>query len=200
MTTAIAPGDLARLLTTELCVTAQELAESLDAMDEAGRMQFLEGLGKDEMIDLFERLAVLPAAPTDFLASPPGATLVCEGINSLPLFRRFQKRFISLGEGKDPVGYNHQLMAWLTGPGYFCVKASKDKAGEALFDYTAIPERAPDGWPPLQPNDQGVSALVYGGMIDVMRRVSRDLFVGAAFKQGRRTGDYFVLCRVAYRP
>ncbi len=196
--TVIPSGDLARLITTELSATGAELGAALDAMDEAGRLAFLDSLGKDEIVDLFERLALRPAAPADFVSPTPGATLICEGINSLPLFRRFQKRFAALADGQDPLGYNHQPLAWLTGPGYFKVSASKDRAGEVLFDYTALPERAPSGWPPIQPNDQGFSALVYAGMVDVMRRISRDLFVGAAYKQGRRSGDYFVLCRTGW--
>lgn len=192
------PLDLAAvIIATDL--TPAVVGEALDSLDDAGRLVFLTALDRQAILALFHRQAGRPCEPADFLPSNPAATLVCEGINSLPFFRRFQKRFASGGDGKPPVGYNHQPMAWLTGPGYFLVKPSQQKAGEALFDYTTVPDKAPAGWPEVRPNDSGVSSLVYGGMIDVMRRVSRDLFVGEAWKHGKPSGDYFVLLRTAGR-
>ncbi len=188
------PQDLAMVLTaTDL--TAETVSRALDDMDPAGRLVFLESLGRAEIVALFQRHARLPCAPADFLPTDGKPMQICEGINSLPMFRRFQKRFAPGAEGKPPVGYNHQAMAWLTGPGYFVVTPSKEKPEEALLDYTQAPGTAPSGWPEFRPNDGGISALVYGGMIDVMRRVSRDVFVGEAWKKGRPSGDYFVLLR-----
>jgi len=32
-------------------------------------------------------------------------------------------------------------------------------------------------------------------MVDYMRRVARDVFIGSAHRGGKETGNYFVLCR-----
>ena len=33
------------------------------------------------------------------------------------------------------------------------------------------------------------------GMVDYVRRVARDVFVGSAHRGGKETGNYFLLCR-----
>lgn len=128
--------------------------------------------------------------------TPPLQEVIFEGKNSLPLFTRFQKRFCRAPatgqEGSRLWGYNHQTLAWLTGPGYFIVR--DDERGAAL-DYREVPTRHPDGWPNVQPNDRGVPRFVYGNMVDYMRRVSRDVFIGSAYRDDKERGNYFVLCR-----
>jgi hypothetical protein len=47
----------------------------------------------------------------------------------------------------------------------------------------------------VKANDAGLSRFVYGGMIDKVRRVSEDAVIGAAFRGGKQTGDYFMLVR-----
>ncbi len=48
---------------------------------------------------------------------PPGTegVLIYEGRNSLAAFSRFQKRFVR--KGGLVLGYNHQSMSFVTGPG-----------------------------------------------------------------------------------
>ena len=47
----------------------------------------------------------------------------------------------------------------------------------------------------MQPNDRGFSRFVYRGMVDYMRRVARDVFIGSAHRGGKELGNYFVLSR-----
>jgi alkanesulfonate monooxygenase SsuD/methylene tetrahydromethanopterin reductase-like flavin-dependent oxidoreductase (luciferase family) len=54
---------------------------------------------------------------------------------------------------------------------------------------------APEVFPPLVPNERGVSRFVYGYTTDRMRRVSRECTIGAAEKDGKRIGAYFILTR-----
>ena len=117
------------------------------------------------------------------------------GRNSLPLFSSFEKRFYRLGTHAAVGGANFQSTSFATGPGYF-VAAPNAERSEIVIDYNQIPELAPEGWPPLSDNDHGLGRLVYGGMIDTLRKVSEHVCIGAAQKQGKPPSAFFVLCRV----
>ena len=67
--------------------------------------------------------------------------------------------------------------------------------GELHVDYYSTPPEALEGAPKLAPNDRGVSAAVYGHMIDVLRGVSQHVSIGRAVKKGKDTPNYFLLCR-----
>ncbi len=126
--------------------------------------------------------------------APPLHEVIFHGKNSLPAFTLFQKRFCRPPRGGDALwGYNHQALAWLTGPGYFVVHQEGSR-GSAI-DYRVVPPEHPPGWPEVKPNDRGLSRFVYGGMVDYMRRVARDVFIGSAHRAGKETGNYFVLSR-----
>ena len=79
-------------------------------------------------------------------------------------------------------GYNHQTLGWLTGPGHFTLSQDGD---EVLFDYTVEPTTPVDAFPPLKSNTSGLSTLVYGHMVDRVRRVSTHTVIGKAFKKGK---------------
>jgi hypothetical protein len=137
------------------------------------------------------RVTLADLVPTD---ASPLAEVIYEGKNSLLAFTTFQKRFCRPPAGGDQLwGYNHQTLAWLTGPGYFVVHDDPRGAG---LDYRAVPPTKPPAWPAIRTNDQGVARLVYGNMVDYMRRVSRDVFIGRAVRGGKETSNYFILCRV----
>ena len=77
--------------------------------------------------------------------------------NSLPAFTLFQKRFCrppGAAPSTELWGYNHQTLAWLTGPGYFVVHDSARGAG---IDYREVPSEHPDGWPEIHGNDRGIA-------------------------------------------
>jgi hypothetical protein len=128
--------------------------------------------------------------------APPLREVIFHGKNSLPAFTRFQKRFCrpprEHADG-ELWGYNHQALAWLTGPGYFVVH--EEPARGAAIDYRAVPPQGCPTWPPVRPNDAGLSRFVFNGMVDYLRRVSHDVFIGSAFRHDREMGSYFVLCR-----
>jgi hypothetical protein len=135
----------------------------------------------------------------DFLPAsmPSDTTVIFEGRNSLPMFSRFQKRFARLESGQV-VGYNHQTMAPITGPGFFVVKPPADDAdvpGELYFDYTAEPNGVPSGWPSYKANASGLSSLVYANMKDYMREVAPLTYVGEAYKLGKKQNAWFILTR-----
>ena len=119
------------------------------------------------------------------------------GVNTLPAFRHFEKRFTRAPGNPDEIwGYNHQTFAWLTGPGSFVVHEKVFDNEDALFiDYRSIPEGTVAGWPAPKSNDKGIAKLVYGGMQDYMRKVSDRVSVGRAFTHGKDRGESFMLVR-----
>lgn len=180
----------------------QALAAFLDGLDTAGRVREVRALSRKALGELYERCkSAPPATLEEFLPSsvPTGQAVHFAGLNNLPLFRIFEKRFVRTESGAI-IGYNHQTMAPVTGPGYFTVvMGAPPLQGEVLIDYTKLPspnEKLPEGWPAIKPNDRGLSNFVYKGMQDYMRRVSRDVFIGHATRNGESMPNYFVLARM----
>ncbi|MDP6931336.1 MAG: hypothetical protein QGG40_00400 [Myxococcota bacterium] len=169
---------------------------ALDAADHPQRLNWMRGLGKREQKALYALADAPPSRLTlevEFFHGAPGEVVIHHGQNSLPLFSSFQKRVcLHGGEAPVPQGYNHQTMAWLTGPGHFIVRYDGD---DVVFDYTVLPEDRPEAFPPLRDNLAGVSRFVYGNMIDRMRRVSDHCTIGIALREERPTGDLFMLLR-----
>jgi hypothetical protein len=118
------------------------------------------------------------------------------GINTLPVSRFFEKRFVKApGNPGELWGYNHQPLAWFTGPGSFVVHEAGSE-GEALFiDYRSFPSGNIEGWPVAKSNGSGIAKLIYGGMQDYMRRVSARVSVGRAFVGGKDRKASFMLVR-----
>jgi hypothetical protein len=113
-----------------------------------------------------------------------------EGINSLPLYRRFAKVFYRTGDGRI-AGYNDSSASWLSGPGYYILN---EDAQKGLFvDYTQLPADKPAGWPAIVSNDKGMSQFIYGNMHDYLRRVYDKILIGRAYKFGKETPNYFTL-------
>src|SRR5262249_54155418 len=146
---------------------------------------------------LFEAAAEVtkkhPLKVEDFV--PAGAASMATvrhyGRNSLPLFSIFEKRFCrpaeapaSAGGRKTLFGSNHQSMAWVTGPGHMVAYEAAD-GGEVWVDYRELPASVPEGWPAVRSNDRGISKLVYGNMVDHMRRVSAHVTIGQAWRHGK---------------
>ena len=125
-------------------------------------------------------------------------TVILEGRNSLPMFSRFQKRFYRTEPGGLIVGYNHQTMSFVTGPGYFVVQGPEGTGPhptEPFFDYTVAATTQPEGWPAIKPNDRGLSRAVYANMKDYCRRVARGVLVGKAYKLGVSQDAFFTLTK-----
>ena len=183
-----------------------EIARLLDAMTHPERVGAVRALGRAEQRRLYEAvegfaaLRLVHLVPADRRALE---TVRHFGRNTLPAFTLFEKRF-ARPTGADPerpdrlYGYNHSpypVVPLLTGPGYFV--ARENDRGEVLVDYRLLPEERPPGWPPIRRNDRGTPRLVFGFMVDTVRRVSEHVSIGSAARRGRDLDSYFVLCREA---
>ena len=179
-----------------------ELGAFLDGLGHADRVAAIRATTRTDQRRLY---AGVEGASSLSLADlvPPGvadrATVRHYGKNTLPAFRNFEKRFCR-ESGQDPaapqelVGFNFQTMSPLTGPGYFLARNDLER-GEVAIDYTQVPAAAPPGWPAVRSNERGVSRLVYGFMIDTLRRVSEHVTIGSAARNGKDLGSWFILCR-----
>jgi hypothetical protein len=172
----------------------------LDALAPAERVEAISSLGGPTLQRrLYVATQDAPRVTLDDLVpatAPPLREIIFHGKNSLPAFTRFQKRLCRppTAHALDQLwGYNHQSFAWATGPGYFIVREDTD-AGVAL-DYREIPPDHPQGWPPVRANDRGLSRFVYMNLVDYLRRVSQDVFIGSAYRRGQELGNYFVISR-----
>jgi len=179
-----------------------EIKTFLDGLASGDRIRAVRGLGRPEQRRLYEAAAGVAAVRLAELVAPSTPDLVPVrhyGRNTLPLFTLFEKRF-ARPRGEDPaapkrlIGFNFQPMATFTGPGYF-VAYEDLMHREVLIDYREVPTQAPDGWPPLRGNDRGLARLVYGNMVDTLRRVSEHVTIGSAARGGKDLGSWFVLCR-----
>jgi len=178
------------------------IARFLDDLGHEERVEAVRALGRAEQRRLYQ--AVDGFAPVRLVDLVPSS---CDelrqvrhyGRNTLPLFTIFEKRFCR-PSGGDPelpaelYGYNFQSLAPLTGPGYF-VAVEDPERPEVLVDYRRVPDRRPETWPEVKPNDRGLSRFVYGYMVDTLRRVSEHVTVGSAARNGKDLGSWFVLCR-----
>jgi hypothetical protein len=180
--------------------SAAELASHLDGLAPDDRVEQVIAVKGRALARLWELVAgTAPLTLDEMLPPAEKGTRIYEGRNSLPAFTRFQKRMTRLSSGQI-IGYNHQVAAPVTGPGYFVVKAppeSGEHQGELYFDYaefdTAAPSEAPEGWPPFKPNEAGLSALVYAHMQDYCRRVARGVLIGKAYKNEVSQNAWFTL-------
>lgn len=168
-----------------------ELAAQLDNLSHAERLAWAYTLDEHEQKRLFE-LAADSSLSVDDLVADDGSVAIFPGRNGLPAFNRFQKRFARLGD--EVVGYNHNdqiggplnfLVRRLIGPGHFTAYDGPDADG-VWIDYRRVPSRRHPEFPDLIDNERGIRALVYGNMVDVLRRVSDHVAIGDAFKDRSR--------------
>lgn len=194
----------------------------LDGLDPAARWGEVRELDRARQRTLYEKAA--HAAPIDFAhfvgSAPPRREVIHDGVNTLPLprpLRRFQKRFCrpdaagpSAGPGRGGAGGDARLFGYnegptrrVIGPGFFVAIPTAGRPGwtargAVVVDYFQVPDGAvADGWPRVVDNDHRLQRFVYRHTRDFMRRVSREVSIGAAFKGERPLDHYFVLHRRA---
>ena len=181
----------------------------LDALDDDTRRREARGLDRAHQRLLYEKAA--HAAPIDLAHFVGDARereeVIHDGVNTLPLpppLRRFQKRFCRPGHGDARLfGYNEGPTRRVIGPGYFVAIPTAGRPhwtarGPVVIDYFQVPDaEVADGWPRVVDNGHGLQRLVYDRTRDFMRRVSRHVSIGAAYKRERPLDHYFVLCRRA---
>jgi hypothetical protein len=178
-------------------IDAAGLETALKTLSPGQKLAWIRSLGRARQRELFDACAGRAMTIADIV--PEGFStlteVICEGRNTLPAFRLFQKRFCRPeGQGGVLHGYNHQTMSPVTGPGYF-VALDDAGTGEVVIDYRRLPDSKAAGWPQIIPNENRLGILVYSGMVDRLRRVSDDIFIGRAFKGDRPMSAWFILYR-----
>lgn len=166
------------------------ITAALDALSHDQRVNWMRGLGRRELRALYELASQGEPLTVAHFTRGEGEVVIHHGQNSLPAFTVFQKRIVSRGGVVQ--GFNFQSMSAVTGPGHFTVHQDGD---EVLFDYIQVPADAPAEFPAVKPNDQGLSRLVYGGMIDRNRRVSTHCVIGSAYRGEKAQGAWYMLTR-----
>ena len=182
---------------------ARRVAAALDAMPLSEQIAALSELGgRRAQRSLWEAAGCNPPISTADLVPrgrPPMDPVVFHGRNSLPAFTRFKKICVRppAGTPGDVLwGYNETPIRPMIGPGYYVVHDTPGTHyGASAFDYTQLPASHPPSWPEIRPNERGLSRFIYNGTVDYMRRVARDVFIGAATRGGNELGSYFVLVR-----
>lgn len=180
------------------------IGELLHDLGPDGRADAVLGLGKRHQRALYAIAGQgWPLKADDFASGPPDTEVVFSGRNTLPVFRRFQKRFARHADG-TVYGYNEGVTRRLIGPGYFVCRPCEGEVEQAraawVVDYFRVPEPpVPFGWPRVRPNWLGLQVLVYHHTRDYMRRVAPGVLIGSATKTvlGREFAldSYFVLIR-----
>ena len=174
------------------------LSQVLDELGHPGRVWATQAWGRGLQARLYEAAKGFRKVTLDDYVPPatlPLVEVIHHGKNTLPLHTHFQKRFCKpKAEEAVLVGYNHQSLSGLTGPGYFVTHAATDE-GEVDIDYTILPTEKPDAWPPILPNSAKLGRFVYDGMIDVMRGISSHVSIGRARKKKGWMDAWFVLVR-----
>ena len=188
-------GQTLKALIGDRSISAQQLADQLDALSHDARVAALHTLSRSDQRALYDKVAGFKPIDLEFFVAKsvaPFTPVRHHGWNSLPAFRLFEKRFYRYGSADEIAGANFQTLSPITGPGYFCCRVD---GNEVLIDYNLLPSTAPGGWPAITPNTRFPSALVYGRMIDRMRYVSRHVSIGSATRDGKALGSWFTLCR-----
>ena len=180
--------------------TIEEIEQYLDSLDSETRVIESRAVGPAEQRRLWRlargrRVTLEDIVPAD---CGPLEPVRHYGRNTLPLFKTFEKRFCRPSDDTQEVlwGYNEGVARKAVGPGYFVTRTTEgDSRGEVVIDYYQVPPEKPAEWPSIQSNDRFPSALVYGQMHDYLRRVSRHVTIGRAYKKDRETPNCFTLCR-----
>jgi hypothetical protein len=189
------------------------VAAYLENLPHAERVAQSRTLRRDEQRKLYEKAkAAAPLTLDDFAPPAKGARtqVIHHGRNTLPLpgnLRNFQKRMsrpatAANGNGATRLfGYNASPFESTVGPGFFLAvptagRPEWEARGAIVVDYFQIPDGpVPDGWPKVIPNTQGLQRFVYNRTRDFMRRVSKHVTIGAAYKEEKALDHYFVLVR-----
>ncbi len=199
--------DLGSLVSRESAAIA-EIAAALDAESPAARLEVVLALDRGAQRALFRKAAAsLPLSLEDFV--PPERRVLepvrHRGRNTLPLPGR-HKLFVKCFCRPDDksvrlFGYNDAPSQSLVGPGYFVAvptapNAEWEARGAVVVDYFQVPDgKVADRWPPVVPNTQGLQRFVYHRTRDFMRRVAKNVTIGAAYRGEKALDHYFVLVR-----
>jgi hypothetical protein len=175
----------------------REIVSSLDGLGDDDRIKTVVSLGRRQLSALYEMASGNPPLQlTDLVPAqvPPDTEVIHEGKNSLGVFTRFQKRFYRpAGNTTELWGYNEQSFRGFTGPGYFV--AHYTPRGELVVDYRVLPPDKLAAWPTIIPNSARLSRFIYNGTVDYLRRVSRNVVIGRAYRREKPMNAWFALVR-----
>jgi hypothetical protein len=198
--------DLKSLL-SEASIGIHEIGDAIDAASPTDRIDAVFALDRDGQRTLFRKAeAATPLTLDDFVPADrgPRTPVRHRGRNTLPFPARhklFNKCFCRPDDESTRLfGYNDAPSQSWVGPGYFVaeptVPADWQARGAIVVDYFRIPDGpVADGWPAIVPNSRGLQRFVYDRTRDFMRRVSRFVTIGAAFRVEKPLDHYFVLVR-----
>ena len=178
-------------------LTLAQVAAHLDALDPEERVRQVSDLRGAKMQRRLWALAADGAPMTlDQLIAPGKSEGRWVGRNSMPMFTDVDKRVVRMDGAY--IGWNaiKGINLWFAGPGYFTMLPAPGRPKEIVVDYTRLPTKAPEGWPPIVPNDKGTHTLVYGNLNDFCRRVSDGVFIGGAERKGKFLDIYFTVARL----
>lgn len=176
------------------------VAAALDGADDAARVTAVRSLSGKQQAALWDACEGRAVQLADLVpeGKPAAEEVIHAGKNSLPVFSHFEKRFARTTERDDVLyGYNEGATRPLIGPGCFVARWD-DEMGSACVDYYQVPPDGaalPTGWPAVKPNTSGLQILVYANMVDHLRKVSDHVSIGRAWRKGKVTNNYFLLCR-----
>jgi hypothetical protein len=179
----------------------ERITQALDRMDPASRLATVLSIKPKEQALLWELCKDRAIDADHFVPSgtEPMKQVIHHGRNSLPAYNFFQKRFcLADDDTGDLYGYNFQSLTWATGPGYYVSHGTEDETdppGTYVIDYTRIPPKKLQDWPPIMPNEAKLGRFVYAHMKDYMRGVSEHVSIGRAHKRGKAMNAWFILCR-----
>jgi len=197
------PDATLKELVTRPLPDAAEIAAFLDGLPLADRISAVRGLNGTTLQGALwhavvgrARVTTGEMVPRDYPALRP---VIFHGKNSLPAFTEFQKICFRPDGSPDPAvawGYNETKIRTWIGAGYYVLHDTPEAAlGGAAFDYTQLPQKTLPAWPELRTNNAGISRFIYGNMLDYMRRVAGEVFIGSAVRSGREMNSYFVVVR-----
>lgn len=177
------------------------ITEALDAADHDTRVAWVRSLNGKQLYRLFDLAREGGPVTVEDLVRADGEVVVHMGKNGVPVFTYFQKRFTRLGD--EIAGYNENgeapfapLFKRIVGPGHYVAYDSPEADGEVWIDYRRIPTRQHPDFPPLLDNDHGLRSLVFGNMVDILRRVSAHVYVGDSTKSMPSDRPLTLGCRI----
>ena len=197
------PGATLKELVSHPSPDAGEIASFLDGLALQDRVAAARELGGTApQAALWKAVSSAPRVSTDEMVPrdyPALRPVIFHGKNSLPAFTEFQKIcFRPEGPSTASVawGYNETSIRNLIGSGYYVLHDTPDaQLGGAAFDYTQLPARALPAWPEVRTNNHGLSRFIYANMLDYMRRVAGEVFIGKAVRGGKEMNSYFIVVR-----
>lgn len=180
--------------------TIDDISAYLDSLSHERRVEEVYTLSAKQQRKLWELASMAPPLSLeDFVPASLGAKKeqIHYGKNSFPFLSRFSKRFCRSVDGDLIYGYNEGITRRLIGPGYFVLHLTEENPlGGVVVDYYQIPGgEVVESWPKVISNTRGLQRFVYKHTRDFMRRVSREVSIGRAFKNGKDLKIHFVLCR-----